>query len=79
MKLMQIKISFKFHLRKRSTFNSISKKRRRLMSLNLREEMLLLEANQGLVAKVALIPQLQMKSIKEVASVKLKRSFQIGE
>ena len=79
MKLMQIKISFKFPLRKRSTFNSILKKLRRLMSLNLREEMLSLEANQGLVAKVALIPQLQTKSIKEVASVKLKRSFQIGE
>ena len=79
MKLKQIKISFKFHLRKRSTFNSISKKLRRLMSLNLREEMLSLEANQGLVAKVALIPQLQTKLIKEVASVKLKRSFQIGE
>ena len=79
MKLMQIKISFKFPLRKRSTFNSILKKLRRLMSLNLREEMLSLEANLGLVAKVALIPQLQTKSIKEVASVKLKRSFQIGE
>ena len=49
------------------------------MSLNLREEMLSLEANQGLVAKVALIPQLQTKLIKEEASVKLKRSFQIGE